>query len=407
MKLPNLNIPEFSDRNYRLASYVATGIVALASAFLIYEMFANADLRIKPQWNMFKSWLMGPLFIVGFVISVLHLGKNHYSYDYYEQEYDSCGNKIGKPKKSYDVIDTVEGNCLVPLAMHFIVEPMLWAALIYYPLMCVVAILGALVPYILAIVIIALCYLVFMFPTKCNFRYHSAALVAFSVLLTGIFVFGGYSIQSMASGSSAPVQNNSIEENPAMNEVDDSTIENEGNSEADTEEGENDWQTFELNSGVKTCEWHMGWSEQTVTYGFNENGGWTTYNGNPLAKASVYSVKRDGTHRITQYTEGENDMIDTFGFEFDESGRVVKKTDDSPDGNGVTTYEYNEQGLIVKTTYVGTESGMGAETSDTQDVQLITEYTYDEVDDHGNWTKRSYKRSDGATGTDTRVITYY
>lgn len=96
----------------------------------------------------------------------------------------------------------------------------------------------------------------------------------------------------------------------------------------------------------------MGWSEQTVTYGFNENGGWATYNGNPLAKASIYGVKRDGTH-------------------------------------------------------VGTESGMGAETSDTQGVQLITEYTYDEVDDHGNWTKRSYKRSDGATGTDTRVITYY
>lgn len=110
MKLPNPNIPEFSEENYLKASYVATALVGISGLFLIIEMFTNADLRIHAQWNMFKSWLLGPLYFVGLVIAILHLGDNHYSYDYYEQECDSCGNKVGKPKKvifeyTYDNVD--------------------------------------------------------------------------------------------------------------------------------------------------------------------------------------------------------------------------------------------------------------------------------------------------------------
>lgn len=58
----------------------------------------------------------------------------------------SDGSK--KREKSNDIIDFLLGSVIVPLAMHFVVEPLLWAAAIYYPLMCIVALIGAVLPYI-------------------------------------------------------------------------------------------------------------------------------------------------------------------------------------------------------------------------------------------------------------------
>lgn len=406
MKLPNPNIPEFSEANYLKASYVATALVGISGLFLIIEMFTNADLRIHAQWNMFKSWLLGPLYFVGLVIAILHLGDNHYSYDYYEQEYDSNGNKVGKPKKSYDVIDTMEGNCLVPLIMHFVVEPLLWAAVIYYPLMCVVAILGALVPYILSIVIVGLCYLVFKFPSKCTFRYHSAALVLLAVVLTAIFGLSGLSIQNMASEKTTQSQSEFVEEG-----ADDGPIDNVDKGADDTTEatsaevGCGDLSLFELKSNVKSCEWTHGQSTEPVNCDFDEKGVCIMYKSSLLGTVSFSDIERDNNSRMTKYTQGTNGIADHYSIVYDDAGRVTVKNLEMGEGVEVTSYEYNEQGFVSKEQITTRITEMGADEPDEQ--QVTFEYTYDNVDEHGNWTKRTYKLADGTTVSDTRVITYY
>lgn len=75
------------------------------------------------------------------------------------------------------------------------------------------------------------------------------------------------------------------------------------------------------------------------------------------------------------------------------------------EGVEVTSYDYNGQGFVSKEQIITRITEMGADEPDEQ--QVIFEYTYDNVDDHGNWTKRTYKLADGTTVSDTRVITYY
>ena len=398
--MKSTRITDSNDSNYRLTAYVATGVVAVAGIFLVYQMFANGNLHFTAQWNMFKSFLLVPLWIVGLIIAVMHMGKNHYSYDIYEQKYDGNGSKVGRARKSQDVLDTMEGGCLAPLFGHFVIEPLMWAALIYYPLMVVVAIVGAFVPYILTVVVIALCILVFMFPSIYRMRYRYAVLVALAVVLTGIFTFGGFAIKN--SAAEHPAQNGGM--GSAGNG---SAAVSESANSKEAAEGQNDWLTFELNPGVKHCEFYDG-AESSAIYDFNEQGALTMYGGVALGEeGSLQEVKRDATHRIVEYTAGEYDCIDTCTLEFDASGRVSKSHHSFPEGDGTTTYEYNDKGFVSKETYVSHESGMGGDPSEATEYRLVKEYTYQEVDSHGNWTKRMFKDSDGESGVQKRTITYY
>lgn len=195
-----MNIPEFNDRNYQLASYISAGVVTVSALFLCYAVVFCSDFTFSAQWNIFKSPLLGPLFIVGLVLAVLHIGKNHYSYDTYEQDVYRDGTK-SKPRKSYDVIDNVEGSCLAPLLGHFLLEPFLYACLIYYPLMCIVAFVGSVFPYILSALVLALCFLVFRFSSLFHFRHHSVVLIVLSLVLTISFAMGGMAILDTESGS--------------------------------------------------------------------------------------------------------------------------------------------------------------------------------------------------------------
>ena len=184
----------------------------------------------------------------------------------------------------------MEGGCLAPLFGHFVIEPLMWAALIYYPLMVVVAIVGAFVPYILTVVVIALCILVFMFPSIYRMRYRYAVLVALAVVLTGIFTFGGFAIKN--SAAEHPAQNGGMGSGGNG-----SAAVNESANSKEAAEGQNDWLTFELNPGVKHCEFYDG-AESSAIYDFNEQGALTMYGGVALGEeGSLQEVKRDATHR--------------------------------------------------------------------------------------------------------------
>ena len=59
------------------------------------------------------------------MIAICHIGKNHYSQETIIETTYRDGTK--KREKSNDIIDFLLGSVIIPLAMHFVVEPLLWA----------------------------------------------------------------------------------------------------------------------------------------------------------------------------------------------------------------------------------------------------------------------------------------
>lgn len=181
-------IPEFPSKIMRIISIVFMVILGLTGGFMSYEMLVN-DFEVEVEWNMFESVLIVPLYIVGLVIAICHIGKNHYSQETIIETTYSDGTK--KREKSNDIIDFLLGSIIIPLAMHFIVEPLLWAAVIYYPLMGVIALVGVVLPYIFPLIVVAICVGVWFLGNRATFRYRSVVLIMITLILSVSFVLGG------------------------------------------------------------------------------------------------------------------------------------------------------------------------------------------------------------------------
>ena len=93
MKKPQLpNIPEFSDKNYKIIGYVVGGLTTLCGVFFIYEIFADGDLTFKAQWNMFKSPLGNLCLFIGFFWLTPYMNSTMANfYEEVKQEYEQGG----------------------------------------------------------------------------------------------------------------------------------------------------------------------------------------------------------------------------------------------------------------------------------------------------------------------------
>lgn len=212
-----------SDTGKRLTGYIATGVTTIAAIFFIYEIIANSGWTIKAEWNMFKSWLAWPLFIVGFVIALTRFGETHWSQDtIIETEYRD-GTKTRE--KSYDITDVLFGHFILPILGHFVIEPLIYAALIYYPLMCVVALLGSLLPYVLSLLVLAFCGGIYVFSTHFDFKGHTIATAALGLLLTGGFGYGGWYIMQAHAPYEINIPHTKTESEPTTPKVQESTSE--------------------------------------------------------------------------------------------------------------------------------------------------------------------------------------
>lgn len=125
-----------------------TGLVALAMIAFIMVAHATVDFHI--QWNMFHSVLRYPLLILGFLLG---LGQKFEVYDYFYVYKDRAGN-VTKVEKNSDPIDGIMGGCLFPLLQYFVLYPILYAALIYYPLMALLHLFGKLFPFFIIVVVL-------------------------------------------------------------------------------------------------------------------------------------------------------------------------------------------------------------------------------------------------------------
>ena len=178
-------IPEFSDSNFVRASYICGGILSVVVIFFIIEMFSADHFGISVEWNIFESAWFGILFPIGFILAIVNWGKfGHWSMQAYDVYEDAYGRK--RMKKNYDIIETMFNSIIFPLVGHFMIEPILYACVIYYPLMCVFAILDVLLPYVISLVLITLSAGVLLSSRYfMQRRYRSLAVVCITIIIGG------------------------------------------------------------------------------------------------------------------------------------------------------------------------------------------------------------------------------
>lgn len=197
------SLPEFSDKTFKTVTYVCAAIVALASVWFIYEMFTYPNFGISAQWNMFKSILITPLYLIGLILAIVNWGKfTHWSSTPVRETYDS-GGRLLKREENYDFGETAFWQLAVPFLGHFIIEPLIYAAIIYYPLMVVVAFLGLVLPYALTLLLVlVVAGMVLGGDMLQSVKGHSLMLFLLTIVLTVGIGYSAYYMESnKGSGS--------------------------------------------------------------------------------------------------------------------------------------------------------------------------------------------------------------
>ena len=224
-------IPEFSDSNFVKASYICGGVLSAIVVFFIIEMFSADNFGLDIEWNIFESAWFGVLFPIGFILAIVNWGKfGHWSMQSYYVYKDDWGRKY--TKKNNDIIDTMFNSIIWPLVGHFLIEPTIYACIIYYPLMCIFALLDALLPYVISLALIALSAGVLLSSRYfIQMRYRSLAVVCITVLVGGGLLWASIEMHQSRNPQititeSAKTQENSDddmfgEENTKPTEIDD------------------------------------------------------------------------------------------------------------------------------------------------------------------------------------------
>jgi hypothetical protein len=195
------NIPEFSSENYKIVSYVVAALITASGGFLVYEVLFNSDLTFSANWNMFKSPLGNFCWFIGFFWAIAWWGKfTHWSATPITKTYDKYGD-LKKVEEDYDVSNQLFAKVLMPFLGHFVIEPIIYGAIIYYPIQCVIALVGSIFPYVLTLIVLAIVAGSWLYMKNFNFRYHSIVLVLLGVLFTGAFTWGGYTLHNATPGS--------------------------------------------------------------------------------------------------------------------------------------------------------------------------------------------------------------
>lgn len=370
------HIPEFSEKTLRKVSWISIIFIAVSGVFLVYEMFSTPDWTYDVEWNMFKSQLLSPLIIIGFIIAMVNFGKNHYSQDTYIETTYRNGSK--KVEKSNDITDVLFGRVIMPFLGHFILEPLMWAAIIYYPLMCLLSIVSSVLPYIITLLIIGVCVGIWFYPKYCFFRYHSLAFVVFSFTLFTIFLFSAISLEKKKGNS-------------GFTGSDIKTVRTSVNSE------KGDLAALWLRGPVKRMVENNGYTEQL--YEFAEDGHLTIYMGKRISEYFRCGIERNANDQITKGIISED--AETEQWTYDNQGQVITYLQTYMDGTDEASYSYNNEGYMISAK--GVSTGMDVE----DDGRWSATYTYPSKDEYGNWTVRISQHSNGETYKCTRKIIYY
>ena len=191
-----VKLPEFSNNNLKIASYVVSIIVAVAGFFFIYEIIANSGWTIKANWNMFKSAFGNVCMGIGLICAIVFWGKfGHWSRTPVIETRDGSGRLI-KREEDFDITEQSFSKIILPVLGHFVIEPIVYGAVIYYPVQCIIALVGVILPYLISLLILAVIAAYVMYTKWYHFRNPSIVLILSGLLFTAAFAWGAYSIKN-------------------------------------------------------------------------------------------------------------------------------------------------------------------------------------------------------------------
>lgn len=404
-------IPEFSDKNFVLASYICAGVVGVVSLFFIYEMFTVDDFGFKVQWNIFKSVFFGPLYFFGLVMAIVWWGKfTHWSATPMIEYEDEWGNK--KRKRDWDVSENMFWGILFPILGHFVIEPIIYACLVYYPLAIVFSIVGALLPYILIALLVAITAGFYLSSRHVmGIRFRSVALILAAVLVGGGLLWASVSMEmgkhagSTDYQSSGPATITVPEDSTAREDADEGAVASENDAAEPTDaEAKGAVCAFDLKGNVASCTWKERYETFTVTFG--QDGKISEYNGTAASSAfQKVSYGENGRLTSTEREIPDEFVIATTGYKYAADGQVLEKNVDQSDGHYYSTYTREAStGFIMTAEYESYFPDMGEE--DAKPTKGHVTYEYNSVDDHGNWTRRTAKDGEDVW-EETRTIKYF
>ena len=134
-------------------AYIASCILTVSGGIFIYEILRNTDLSFSPNWNMFESLLIWPLFIMGIIFMLAHWNAfNGIGGDPYEVITTWDGTKY--VRRNWDIAEVLFAKVFLPFLGRFVIIPLMFSAMIFYPLMCIVWLVGSAFPYIISLFIV-------------------------------------------------------------------------------------------------------------------------------------------------------------------------------------------------------------------------------------------------------------
>lgn len=372
-------------RNILLVGLVPTVLAAVYAAWKT----ATSDFGFDEiEWNCFNNTgLLGFLSFIGFFVQFLPKMWVHSSYETYDVYKDEYGN-IKRVEKNRDMLTTIEGNFLMPLLSHFIIYPLIIGIILYYILMGGYALLQGVMPYLLAILVLASCWPAYAFGIKCLERKYRKVLIPVSL---AFFIMIYLSIGGVSISTDNPGTNRAVASDLPVYELKGKVKQVEVN-------------TYPADKRGKAIESkRIEWESFTAT--FDENGVATRHRYDyDLNEGQKPKTVRDSEGRLIKYStvKVEGDGI-TLNYQYDGNGNMTQLNCEAG-FSGTTNYKffYNEKGQLIKREYVANDVDFQNTTSDN--------ITYTKYDEQGNWTERTISGiskiigEDGNPRTEKRIL---
>ena len=162
--------------------------MALISVLAVCGAWGVAQNRfgLELEWNIFNSTSMWTFFsIIGFFLQFLDW--THMSFERGTLSTKPDGQNEFNP--SDDIMDKMEGSFLWPLICHLFLIPAMYGAMIYYALMGGLALIGGIMPYVLALIVLGSVYFYYKWGVLLRQRkYRVGMLMAMSVLFALVYI---------------------------------------------------------------------------------------------------------------------------------------------------------------------------------------------------------------------------
>lgn len=191
----------------------------IAGLWLIIEIF-RGDISFSANWNMFKSPIGNICVGIGFIMAIIWWGKfGHWSQTTVRETKDQWGNVV-KRETNYDITTTLFDSFALPLIGHLIIEPIVYGALIYYPIQVIIAIVGSIFPYLVILLVLGLIAGTWMIADRLTGKRRIAFIVGVALLSAGMAGWAGYLHYIKATPASTEVTTPTYEGTEILESVD-------------------------------------------------------------------------------------------------------------------------------------------------------------------------------------------